>query len=89
MGDEREFERFFHAQFRPLVAHAIKFVRDPEEAQEIVQDVCPIVGQERRNSSGNKSVGLPIHFGQESLLQLEQAPRGSKQIPRLRKAQQQ
>ncbi len=61
MGDEREFERFFHAQFRPLVAHAIKFVRDPEEAQEIVQDTFVRLWDKREEIQAETSLSAYLY----------------------------
>jgi RNA polymerase sigma-70 factor (ECF subfamily) len=60
-GDQRAFEAFFRKQYRPLVAHALKFLRDPDEAEEVVQDVFVKLWEKRGEITAQTSLSAYLY----------------------------
>lgn len=56
LGDEQAFELLFRKYFNRLSAFANKFLNNPEEAQEVVQDVYIRVWEERKLIDPGKSL---------------------------------
>jgi RNA polymerase sigma-70 factor (ECF subfamily) len=60
-GDQRAFEAFFRKQYRPLVAHVLKFLRDPDEAEEVVQDVFVKLWEKRGEITAQTSLSAYLY----------------------------
>ncbi len=55
-GDKKAFEDTFHAYYSALCGFAMRFVRDPDEAEEVVQDTFVRIWQKREQISINHSL---------------------------------
>lgn len=53
---EKQFSEYFHTYYRPLCLHALHFMGNTEEAEDVVQEVFTILWDRREQASTIKSM---------------------------------